>query len=51
MIHVSKALAALLLAALAACGGGGSDEEPEAQAPEVKTPKVDCVAHPELCKV
>ena len=40
------ALAVLvMLANLAGCGGGGDADDGA-----VATPRVDCVAHPELCK-
>ena len=40
-------LIAAVLALLVGCGGGGSDED---QQPDVPTPRVDCVARPDLCK-
>ena len=50
-----KLLAALtLLCLLTACGGGGDDPEnqdtPARPDPDARTPRIDCVAQPELCK-
>ena len=44
-LHLLLALTLLIaLGQLTACGGGGDD------APDVPTPRVDCKAHPELCR-
>lgn len=41
---LSGFLAIVLLSHLAGCGGGDPDE------PDQPTPRVDCTAHPDLCK-
>lgn len=48
LLRLAQFLSLLLLivaAHLAGCGGGDPDDDPA-----TPTPRVDCTAHPELCK-